>query len=726
MELSQILLISGVALAIILLGFLALFATCFKKVPQGKAFVRTGVGGLKVSFEKMWVFPVLHQLEIMDISLKSIEVVRTGVEGLVCKDNMRADIKVVFFVKVNKTQEDVKDVAQSIGCTIASDQSLLVSLFDAKFSEALKTAGKRFDFVQLYDSRDEFKKAILSIIGRDLNGYHLDDCAIDHLEQTPLSSLKEDFILDSEGIKKITELTAQQKILANQIRRDEEKTITKQNVEAQEAILELNRQLAEKEEKQKREIAVIKAREEAETKKITSEELLKSEKARIQTDEEIKIAEENKERQIIVSVKAKEKTEAVEEERVKKEQELEATEREKIVALAQIEKEKAVEVEKREIQTVIRERVMVEKSTVEEEEKIRDTKAFAEAERQKSVAITKAEELAEANLVQQLKDAEAKKQAAVHESEKKQIEAEAERMASEKMADAKKTLASAVIKEEAAKGMAEAEVMEAKSEASLKQGEVDANIIEKKAIAEAKGMEVKRGAENKADEEKGQIDAQILEQKGLAEAKVVEAKAVAINKQGLAEAEVMEKKALADALKIEAKAEAMKKLDGVGKDHEEFKLRLQQETEIALAKIDIQKEIANAQATVISEALKSSKINIVGGETMFYENILGAITKSKSLESLVDNSDTLTHLKDNLLNGNGSENGNGTSVITKVKSFVKQFGLESEDVKNLTIAALITKLMGSTDDENTKGVLGNLMKLAKEAGLDNQKAQNIL
>ena len=62
----------------------------------------------------------------------------------------------------------------------------MVVLFDALFSEALKTVGKRFDFVQLYDERDKFKAAMLEVIGKDLNGYALVDCAIDFLEQTPL------------------------------------------------------------------------------------------------------------------------------------------------------------------------------------------------------------------------------------------------------------------------------------------------------------------------------------------------------------------------------------------------------------------------------------------------------------------------------------------------------------------------------------------------------------
>ena len=51
--------------------------------------------------------------------------------------------------------------------------------------------------------------------------------------------------------------------------------------------LELDKQLAEKEEQQKREIANIKSREEAETLKVAEEERLKSETARIATEEKL-------------------------------------------------------------------------------------------------------------------------------------------------------------------------------------------------------------------------------------------------------------------------------------------------------------------------------------------------------------------------------------------------------------------------------------------------------
>ncbi len=676
-------------------GLLVWIISMYKKIIQGKVLVRTGMGGTKVFFNAGLVVPVLHKMEIMDISVKKLEIERTGMNGLICKDNIRADIKVAFFVRVNKSTADIINVAQTIGCARASEIDVLRNLFDAKFSEALKTVGKKFEFVELYEARREFRDEIINVIGTDLNGYVLDDCAIDDLEQTALNYLKSDNILDAEGIKKITELTAAQNIKSNLIKRDEEKIIRKQDVEAQEAILELDKQLAEKEEQQKREIANIKAREGAETLKVAEEERLKSETARIATEEKVQVAEENKDRQVIVAAKNKQRTEAVETERVEKDRALEATERERIVTLAQIEKEKVVEVEKKNIQDVIRDRVMLEKGVVQEQENMKDIEAFKTADREKQVKITIAEGNAQEDLIKTIKAAEAEKEAAKQKAEEMNIEAQAKKEASEKEAEARKTLAEATAKEEATIGMSEAQVMHAKADANEREGLVEANIIEKKAKAEAAGILAKAEAQK---------------QEGIAEAEVIKEKA-------LAEASGNKEIALAEAAGIEEKAEAMKKLDGVGKEHEEFKLRLDKELQVELAEINIQKEIAFAQADVIGAALKAANIDIVGGETMFFEQIIGQITKAKGVDRLVKHSDTVTDVKNAIL---GSDDVKG-NLLSKVKEFATEYGISSEDIKNLTIANLLVDLkQKATNDEETT-LFGNLFNLAKGLGLSNKK-----
>ncbi|WP_144282535.1 flotillin family protein [Chryseobacterium echinoideorum] len=660
-------LIAGIVIITIAsIGLIFWILSMYKKTVQGIVILRTGYGGTKVFFNAGIVIPVIHRMESMDISVKKLEIAREGKAGLICKDNMRADIQVAFFIRVNKSVDDIVNVGQTIGCQRASDINTLRELFEAKFSEALKTVGKKFEFIELYEARSEFRQEILDIIGTDLNGYVLDDCAIDYLEQTSIESLDKDNILDSEGIKKITELTATQNIKANQVRRDEEKTITKQNVEAREAILELEKQLAEKEESQKREVANIKARENAEILKVDEEERLKYETVRIATEEKLQIAEENKQRQVVIAAKNKERADLVETERVQKDKMLEATERERIVSLAQIEKEKAIELEKKNIQDAIRERLTMEKTVVEEQQGIKDLEAFKTADRTKQVEITLATQEAEKKLIEETRAAEARKLAAEKDAQKYVIEAQAKRDAAEKEAEARKIIADAKAKEEATVGLSEAQVLHAKADAAERQGIVEAIVIEKKADA--------------------------------------------IKKEGIAQAEVIKEKALAEAAGITEKAEAMKKLNDAGKDHEEFRLTLAKEKEVELAQISIQKDIAQAQAGVLAEAFKSAKIDIVGGDNTFFDNVVRQVSAGKGLDKFISHSENATLVKENLL-------GDGENIIGKVMGMVEKYNISSEDIKNMSIASLIFKL-NNVANQQEKGLLDRAMDMARNLGID--------
>ena len=638
-------------------GLVGIALKLYQRVDQGYALVVNGIGGTKVSFSGMIVYPVFHIKEEMDIQVKRVEIYRHGEEGLICKDNIRADIKVVFFVRVNKTSQDVMKVAELLGCKRASEQAAIVELFDAKFSEALKTVGKRFDFVDLYNSRETFKDEILSIIGTDLNGYVLDDAAIDYLEQTPVEKLNPDNILDAEGIKKITDLTAHQSILSNDIRREKEKTIKKQDVEAKEAILELERQQADAEQKQVREIAEVTSREQAEAAIVAEQQRQRAEQARINAEEEILIAEENKLRQIIVAAKAKERTDKVESERVEKDRLLEVTERERIVRLAEIEKEKAVEQEKKNIQDVIRDRVIVERAVVEEEEKIKDTQEFATAERAKQVAITEAEKAAQQALIQKVKAAEAAKESETLNAEQLLIMATAEREAAEKQTAAKKMLAEAVTAEAAAEGLAEAQVKQAQADA--------------------------------------------------------------LEKHGTAEAKVLELKFSADAEGIKQKAEAMKLFDGVGREHEEFKLQLEKQKAIELAAIKAQELIAAEQSNLVGEALKSARIDIVGGDTNFFDKIVNSVSNGKAVDRLVHNSQVLSDVSQTFFNGNPEY------FEEKLFEFTTRFGLNTEDIKNLSIAALLTRMISQASDSGDKQQLQQLLDMADKMGLSSSVVSSL-
>lgn len=679
-----------VVVLLVLLGMMvAVMSAFYVKVGPDEALIVTG--GSKdmrvVTGGGMIVIPVFHHKERMDLTLKSFEIARQGSEGLICRDNIRADIKVAFFIRVDKSEEEIREVAQSIGAKRCSQIDTLRELFDAKFSEALKTVGKQFDFVDLYDKRDQFKDQILRVIGTDLNGYRLDDAAIDYLEQTPLELLNPNNILDAEGIKKITELTSQEKVKENQFTRDKEKTLKKQDVEAEETILELERQRVEAVEKQRREIAEIQAREHAAAAKVREQQRLESERARITTEEELGIAEENKLRQVLVAQRNKEKTDAVELERVERDRMLEATERERLVGIATVEKEKAIEIENRNIQEVIRERVAVERAVVEEKEKIKDTEEKAAADRLKVVSITAAEMAAEENLIRETKAAESAKLAAEMLADKVRVEADAKRDAAERETQAAKMLAEAETARAAAAGLAEVLVMEARASALEKEGSAEASVLEKKAIADANG---------------------------------IAARAEAMEKEGLAQAHVMQQKFSSEATGITEKAEAMKKLDSVGKEHEEFKLKLEKERDVEIAAISAQKDIAESQASVIGEALRAARIDIVGGDGQFFDQITSAVKGGKAIDRFVYNSRVATDIKETFFNGDPEY------FQSKLMGMVQQFNLSSDDVKDLSIAALIVKLLGLAKTDELRGQLTSLLSMAGSAGLADKPLANLV
>ena len=648
----------GVLVAVILLIALAVFffvSRLFRKVEQGKALIVSKVRRVDVTFTGAVVLPVLHKSEVMDISVKTIEIARTGREGLICKDNIRADIRITFFVRVNKTVEDVIKVAQAIGTTRASSETTLQELFSAKFSEALKTVGKQLDFVDLYTQRDEFRDQIIRVIGTDLNGYSLEDAAIDYLEQTPMTQLDPANILDAQGIRKITELTAIEAVKTNDFKRTEEKEITRQNVDAREAILELQRRQADAELKQHREIETMRAREDAEIQLVQAQERLKAHAAALRTDEQLGIQRENQAREIAVAEKNRERVIAIETEKIEKDRMLEVISRERETELSTIAKNKAVEGEKRAIAEVVRERIAVEKTVAEQEENIKRLRVVEEAERTRQAIIIAAEAEAQEHLVKDIKAAEAAETASKFKAREQLVLAEARQQAAELDTRAKIRTAEGTQAAAAAEGLAEVQVKERNAEVIEKVGRAEAAVDREKALAAADGMREKL--------------------KGEAE--------------GLTE-----------------KAAAMGALDDATREHEEYRLRLEAEKEIRLAGIEVQRQIADAQAMVVAAGLDKANIDIVGGDSVFFDRLLGSISMGKSVDGFMSHSTVAQGLASNYLDGSSSLSADLGRVLGS---------LNTADISNLTLSAFLVQQIKAGGGDADK--MSELLVAVKRLGV---------
>lgn len=670
----------GVLIAVVLLIVVAIafvITRLFRKVEQGKALIISKTKKVDVTFTGAVVLPVLHKAETMDISVKKIEIHRAGREGLICQDNIRADIQITFFVRVNKTVEDVIKVAQSIGTQRASDKAAIQEFFAAKFSEALKTVGKQLDFVDLYTKREEFRDRIIQVIGTDLNGYHLDDAAIDFLEQTPMSQLDGSNILDAQGIRKITELTAIEHVRTNEFQRTEQKEITRQDVDARETILELERRQAEAEIKQRREVEVLRAREEAATARVQEEERLGAQTAFIRTEEQLGIQRENQAREIAVAQKNRERVIAVESERIEKDRMLEVIGRERETELNRIAATKEVEAERREVADVIRERIAVDRTVAEQEESILTLRAVEDAERSRKSVIIAAEAEAQEKLVKDIKAAEAAEAASTHLAAEQLTLAEARLKTADLDAQAKLRLAEGIQAETAAPGLAAVQVRDAEADVTEKAGLAEAEATAARLKAEAEGARLKALADAEGTQAQASADAAVIGEKLKAEA------------AGLTE-----------------KAAAMAALDEASRGHEEYRLRLDAEKEIRLAGLEVQRQVAEAQATVLATGLENADIDIVGGESVFFDRLVSSISLGKAVDGFVDNSQTAQALAGSWLDGSSSFTDDLSRVLGSVST---------GDVQNLTVSALLMRLMGSSGAAS--GQVEQLLAAAKELGL---------
>lgn len=707
---------------VVVIGFVSLTISllCIRKIQPGRAGVKTGWGGIKVSFDWMVRMPLVQTYHIVDISVKKLEITRKGKDGLVCKDNIRADITVAFYIRVDATEESVRKVAQMLTPERVSDTDQLRELFEAKFSEALKTAGKQMEFHELFTERIKFRDQIQNTIGKDLDGFLLQDVAIDYLEQTPLDQHDPNNVLDSEGIKKITEITQRERVIANEHTQRAQVQVEKENADADIAKREQKRRNEEDTAKQTRAITEVKANEEAEARKVIEARRQEVEGKRLEAEESIRLRTEDMNR----AVQEREYTVIKEKQRLEQESIQEGEEarvrRERSVSLADMDKEvkvaeAAVEVERKRAVVVAEQKAVVQ----QQEEKL-NIEARMTADRVREVTLIEADMNAKKEQVQKVVAAEAQKEAdrnladaakiktvtaadasrdaAVREAERIQTIADAEAKASEKKRHAMEQEAEGRAAQEAAQGLAEAKVITAKATARK---------------ADAEGIKAMGLAEADVIKAKGDVTAEVTETQAAAEAEGTKDKE-------LATATGIEAKMLAEAKGIEEKAKAMKLLHEAGQQHEEFRLKLAKQRDVELAAINVERDIARAHSEVVGEALKSAKIDIVGGENDFFQKVVRAVSQGKAVDRLVGNSETLSDIKNTFFNGDPDY------FRTQLAQWVKDFGIKPEDLKNLTVAALLGKMIASSKDGGLQSLLKSAMNLARESGLSHEMASAVL
>ena len=165
-------------LALVPINFFIISLVAFRKPPAGFALVRSGVGGIRVAFSGIFVLPLLHRAELVDMRVKTVDVELFGPDAVVFKDGVRADILVRVELRVNQTVDSVLQVHSAFGASDTFDEVQFKQARTAQFAAAARLAVNMVEFSEAGSM--ELKVMIIEKVGRDLNGFVLEDVSVVH------------------------------------------------------------------------------------------------------------------------------------------------------------------------------------------------------------------------------------------------------------------------------------------------------------------------------------------------------------------------------------------------------------------------------------------------------------------------------------------------------------------------------------------------------------------
>lgn len=142
---------------------------------------------------------------------------------------MKAEVKAIFYIRVDNNEQAIINVLQSVGNQRIESQRALEHIFVDKFSESMQTIAHHFYQDEIALRIEEFKHHLFNIIGTDLNGFILDDIAIEYIN--PLKNSGETTTTDAyrKYEEQLSEIKKTAQKTENELHNEKEKHRKTQN-----------------------------------------------------------------------------------------------------------------------------------------------------------------------------------------------------------------------------------------------------------------------------------------------------------------------------------------------------------------------------------------------------------------------------------------------------------------------------------------------------------------
>jgi len=255
--------------------------------------VRTGAGGQKVIIDSgCFSLPIFHQIQKVTMRTLAIEVELLGQYSLITADKLRVDMEMEFHIRVEPTPEGVAAAAQALGSKSNRTEELK-QLIEGKLMDAIRAVAATRSMDELHVERGAYVKEVADLVRENIhqNGLILESAAMRRFDQAPFSSLDENNAFNAVGMRRLSEVIADNRKERVQIEADADIAVRLSQLAQTQRKLEIERQQKQAEIETRKHAEQLAASSEAEIAQAKSEAVRQTRESEISDDQKLKEVE---------------------------------------------------------------------------------------------------------------------------------------------------------------------------------------------------------------------------------------------------------------------------------------------------------------------------------------------------------------------------------------------------------------------------------------------------
>jgi uncharacterized membrane protein YqiK len=248
------LIIVFVVLSGVLLAFL------FKHATKDRAYVRTGYGGEVIAQNAgIFILPVLHHAVPVNLKVISLEIELADESAVLTQDYMKANLSVVFYVRVNPDKQSISQVARTLGnLTLFPDR--LKDFLAGRLIHVIRKVSAEMSMADIHLHPDAFTGEIQqAIAGLSESSLHVDLVTLKYFDQTAKEYYSEENAFDAEGLSGLTKIIESEKLERHEIQQQSLLLTKQKDLEMEKLVIDMENKKNQLRLDQERDIKIFEA-----------------------------------------------------------------------------------------------------------------------------------------------------------------------------------------------------------------------------------------------------------------------------------------------------------------------------------------------------------------------------------------------------------------------------------------------------------------------------------